>query len=220
MKLMLELIASLANFLRINIYLTQKISEDMLWNIAVNDPGADYDPLTLLRSRTMFGRPDWMSIYGRIKQAIETGQYIPGANAQLQTRVAVRDSKASAFSQNTYSLFQTYFCGPPSLAKDIKEATALHTTSTVKFSFAKVCLHLSFRACYFNSMSRNISETLSNKWGCIQSGFLRHLCSNLLFNLGNTYLEFVKVNNDKLAGMPLYAYHGITCCLFLKTFVC
>jgi NADPH oxidase len=61
----------------------------MLWNIAVNDAGADYDPLTLLRSRTMFGRPDWMSIYGRIKQAIEAGHYIPGTNAQLKTRVSV-----------------------------------------------------------------------------------------------------------------------------------
>lgn len=61
----------------------------MLWNIAINDAGADYDPLTLLRSRTMFGRPDWMSIYGRIKQAIEAGQYIPGTSAQLKTRVSV-----------------------------------------------------------------------------------------------------------------------------------
>jgi hypothetical protein len=78
-----------ANFLRINIYLTQKIDEDMLWNIAVNDAGADYDPLTLLRSRTMFGRPDWMSIYGRMRQAIEAGQYIPGSNEQLKSRVGV-----------------------------------------------------------------------------------------------------------------------------------
>ena len=29
----------------------------MLWNIAINDAGAEYDPLTLLRTRTMFGRP-------------------------------------------------------------------------------------------------------------------------------------------------------------------
>lgn len=78
-----------ANFLRINIYLTQKIDENMLWNIAVNDAGAEYDPLTLLRSRTMFGRPDWQGIYGRMKQAIESGQYIPGSSAQLKTKVAV-----------------------------------------------------------------------------------------------------------------------------------
>jgi NADPH oxidase 1 len=83
------------NFLRINIYLTQKIGEDMLWNIAVNDAGAEYDPLTLLRTRTMFGRPDWKSIYGRMKQAIETGQYIPGSNSQLRTTVGVRGRNVS-----------------------------------------------------------------------------------------------------------------------------
>lgn len=107
------------NFLRINIYLTQKIGEDMLWNIAVNDAGAEYDPLTLLRTRTMFGRPDWMSIYGQMKQAVESGQYIPGSKSQLKTKVG------------------TYFCGPSVLAKSIKEATTHHTSSNVEFSFAK-----------------------------------------------------------------------------------
>ena len=85
-----------ANFLRINIYLTQKIGEDMLWNIAVNDAGAEYDPLTLLRTRTMFGRPDWKAIYSRMRQAIETGQYLPGTNAQLKNKVGVRVSFCEA----------------------------------------------------------------------------------------------------------------------------
>ncbi|KAH6917490.1 NADPH oxidase isoform 1 [Coprinopsis sp. MPI-PUGE-AT-0042] len=107
------------NFLRINIYLTQKINDDMLWNITVNEVGADYDPLTLLRSRTMFGRPDWNAIYARIRQAVEGGQYIPGANSQLKTRVG------------------TYFCGPSPLAKAIKEATVKNTSARVEFSFAK-----------------------------------------------------------------------------------
>lgn len=65
----------------------------MLWNIAINDAGAEYDPLTLLRTRTMFGRPDWKAIYPRIRQAIETGQYLPGSQSQLGTTVG------------------TYFCG-------------------------------------------------------------------------------------------------------------
>nr|QHW03300.1 NADPH oxidase complex component NoxA [Flammulina velutipes]UXX34480.1 FfNoxA protein [Expression vector pBHg-FfNoxA-OE] len=107
------------NFLRINIYLTQKISEDMLWNIAVNDAGAAYDPLTLLRTRTMFGRPDWMTIYGQMKQAIESGQYIPGSKSQLKTKVA------------------TYFCGPGAIASALKEATTQHSSSSVNFTFAK-----------------------------------------------------------------------------------
>lgn len=108
------------NFLRINIYLTQKIGEDMLWNIAINDAGAEYDPLTLLRSRTMFGRPDWKSIFGKMREAIDNGTYLPGSRSQLKTTVA------------------TYFCGPGTLAKAIKNATEGASTSSVQFSFAKV----------------------------------------------------------------------------------
>jgi len=76
-----------------NIYLTQKLDQATVWNIVVNDAGAQYDPLTLLRTRTMYGRPDWSSIYTNIRSAIETGQYLPGSKSQLRTRVG------------------TYFCG-------------------------------------------------------------------------------------------------------------
>lgn len=86
-----------ANFLHINIYLTQKIGDDMLWNIAVNGVGAEYDPLTLLRTRTMFGRPNWKSIYRRIREAIEIGQYLPGSSAQLKTKVGVSSASSSVF---------------------------------------------------------------------------------------------------------------------------
>jgi NADPH oxidase len=61
----------------------------MLWNIAINDAGAEYDPLTLLCSRTMFGHPNWKSIYSCMRQAIEAGQYIPGTSSQLKTIVSV-----------------------------------------------------------------------------------------------------------------------------------
>ena len=127
-----------ANFLRINVYLTQKIGEDMLWNIAVNDAGAEYDPLTLLRTRTMFGRPDWKAIYGQMRQAIESGQYIPGTKSQLKTTVGV-SSYIGLFGVGvSHTLYQTYFCGPSVLAKAIKEATVEQTCSTIDFTFAKV----------------------------------------------------------------------------------
>ncbi|KAF7347893.1 NAD(P)H oxidase [Mycena venus] len=103
------------NFLRINIYLTQKISEDMLWNIAVNDAGAEYDPLTLL-SHPHYVRT---SRLGRVRQAIESGQYIPGSTSQLKTKVG------------------TYYCGPGAIAKALKEATLHHSCSSVEFTFAK-----------------------------------------------------------------------------------
>ncbi|KAJ3503487.1 hypothetical protein NLJ89_g8409 [Agrocybe chaxingu] len=107
------------NFLRIHVYLTQKITEDIMWNIAVNDTGAEYDPLTLLRSRTTFGRPDWKTIYTKMRLAIEAGQYLPGATSQLRTKVG------------------TYFCGPGPLAKAIKDACDETTCAKVEFSFAK-----------------------------------------------------------------------------------
>ncbi|KAJ7470777.1 NADPH oxidase isoform 1 [Mycena latifolia] len=107
------------NFLRISIYLTQKINEDMMWNIVVNDAGAAYDPLTLLRTRTLFGRPDWMSIYGRLRWAIESGDYLPGSTSQLKTKVG------------------TYFCGPGPLGKGVQAAINHHSGPAVEFTFAK-----------------------------------------------------------------------------------
>jgi len=106
------------NFLRINIYLTQKIDEDMMWNIAVNDAGAAYDPLTLLRTRTLFGRPDFKNIYSRLRQSIESGQYLPGATS-VRTTVG------------------TYFCGPTPIAKSLKVACLENNNDNVKFTFAK-----------------------------------------------------------------------------------
>lgn len=92
----------------------------MLWNIAVNDAGAQFDPLTLLRTRTMFGRPDWKSIYTNLRTAIEGGAYLPGREASLKTNVG------------------TYFCGPGSLAKAIREQAYAASSSTVNFKFYKV----------------------------------------------------------------------------------
>jgi len=75
----------------------------MLWNIAVNDAGAEYDPLTLLRSRTMFGRPDWKGIFGQMRQAIESGQYLPGSTSQLKTKVGVSSLSLSMALLDTHN---------------------------------------------------------------------------------------------------------------------
>jgi NADPH oxidase len=107
------------NFLRINIYLTQKIDEDMMWNIAVNDAGAAYDPLTLLRTRTLFGRPDFKNIYSRLRMSIEAGQYLPGAGTGVKTTVG------------------TYFCGPTPIARVLKEVCKENTNENIAFTFAK-----------------------------------------------------------------------------------
>jgi NADPH oxidase len=58
-------------------YITQKLSIDQMYNIAINDiPGQQYDPLTQLRSRTFYGRPDFPSIYSRLRDAVELGAFL------------------------------------------------------------------------------------------------------------------------------------------------
>lgn len=58
-------------------YITQRLSIDQLYNIAINDTaGAEYDPLTRLRSRTFYGRPDFNAIYTRLRSAVEHGAFV------------------------------------------------------------------------------------------------------------------------------------------------
>ena len=105
--------------LRINTYMTSKMDEDTMYNIAINDVGAAYDPLTNLRSRTHFGRPDWKHIFTSIRSGIEGGGYLPGSESSLKTTVSV------------------YYCGPGGLAKDLKIKVNEAKSKTVNFQFFK-----------------------------------------------------------------------------------
>ena len=69
---------------------------DQLYNIAINDSattGAGYDPLTNLRSRTFYGRPDFKSIYTRLRSAVEHGAFVGPREARACINIG------------------TYFCG-------------------------------------------------------------------------------------------------------------
>ena len=129
-----------------------------MWNIAVNDVGAAYDPLTLLRSRTMFGRPDWKSIYTNLRMAIEGGRYLPGREASLKTGVRVSPVlslyhpqcgcscivKIDLFLWSTslvalfvLCLFDALFQQPNALAKAVREEADRASTEHIEFTFAK-----------------------------------------------------------------------------------
>ncbi|KAF9510930.1 hypothetical protein BS47DRAFT_1210119 [Hydnum rufescens UP504] len=106
-------------FLRINMYITQQLNIDQLYNITINDSGQEYDTLTHLRSRTLYGRPDFKAIYTRIRGAIETGAFL-----------GPRES-------GTISHIGTYFCGPSELAKIVRENATACSTPTARFTFTK-----------------------------------------------------------------------------------
>lgn len=110
------------DFLRIHTYLTKTVDYDMANNIVMNSVGTDRDPLTELRTRTNFGRPDFGRLLSGMRKGIEAGTYMPNLEGEKQrekTQVGV------------------YFCGPGVAARSIKKACAVATSDQVKFRFWK-----------------------------------------------------------------------------------
>ena len=106
-------------FLRIHTYLTQRVNPDMLQNIVLHSVGAAKDPLTELKSRTNFGRPDFTKLMAAMRDGILDQTYIGGLEGMIKTNVGV------------------YFCGPNTAARDIKYACKQATCEEVNFSFWK-----------------------------------------------------------------------------------
>ncbi|KAL8909250.1 MAG: hypothetical protein Q9171_005106 [Xanthocarpia ochracea] len=106
-------------FLRIHTYLTQRLDMDTTTNIYLNSVGVAKDPLTELKTRTNFGRPDFKRLFGAMRDGIMDGAYIGGLEGSLKTDVGV------------------YFCGPNPAARDIKRAAKEATSGEVKFRFWK-----------------------------------------------------------------------------------
>ncbi|KAG9241866.1 ferric reductase NAD binding domain-containing protein [Calycina marina] len=106
-------------FLRIHTYLTQKIDVDTAQNIVLNSVGMATDPLTELKSRTNFGRPNFTRLFTGMREGIRDRTYLNGLEGDMKTNVGV------------------YFCGPNVAARDIKTACKKATTHDVNFSFWK-----------------------------------------------------------------------------------
>jgi NADPH oxidase len=100
-------------FLRVHNYLTAKLDESTVQNIIINDTGAVYDPLTGLKSRTHYGRPNWKAMFTGMRDGIERGTYVRGL-AGMQSKVGV------------------YYCGPGALAKMLKTECKAASSEFVK----------------------------------------------------------------------------------------
>ncbi|KAI1264968.1 putative FAD binding protein [Xylariaceae sp. FL1019] len=106
-------------FLKIHTYLTQKLDMDTTQNIVLNSVGSDVDPLTELKARTNFGRPNFQRMFEAMRNGILDRTYINGLEGSMQTTVGV------------------YFCGPSSAARDIHECAKAVDCKEVKFRFWK-----------------------------------------------------------------------------------
>lgn len=107
------------DFLRIHTYLTKEMDTDTATNIVLNSIGTDRDPLTELRSRTNFGRPNFVKLFTGLRNGIIAGTYMPG------------------FEDHTHVDVGVYFCGPNVAARDIKKGCVAAHSKEVKFKFWK-----------------------------------------------------------------------------------
>ncbi|KAI9732890.1 MAG: hypothetical protein M1834_003830 [Cirrosporium novae-zelandiae] len=112
-------VSSEFEFLRIHTYLTQRLNADQQANIYLNTVGSDVDPLTELKSRTHFGRPDFPQLFERMRDGLLDQTYLGGLEGRLHTDVGV------------------YFCGPNAAAREIRKACKGSTEKGVRFKFWK-----------------------------------------------------------------------------------
>jgi NADPH oxidase 1 len=106
-------------FLRIHTYLTQRLDLDTAANIYINSVNTTVDPLTELKSRTNFGRPNFKRLFTAMRDGLLDQTYMSGLESNLTTEVGV------------------YFCGPNSAARSIKKAAKEVSTREIKFKFWK-----------------------------------------------------------------------------------
>ncbi|KAH7012329.1 ferric reductase NAD binding domain-containing protein [Macrophomina phaseolina] len=107
------------DFLRIHTYLTQKLDIDTTNNIVLNSVGTNKDPLTELKSRTNFGRPDFSKLLCSLRDDVIDQTLVAGLERDLKTTIGV------------------YFCGPSVAARDVKKACKLSSCADVQFRFWK-----------------------------------------------------------------------------------
>ncbi|KAF2100606.1 hypothetical protein NA57DRAFT_37223 [Rhizodiscina lignyota] len=112
-----------SEFLKIHTYLTQKIDSDTAQNIVLNSIGTERDPLTELRSRTNFGRPDFTKLLCAMRDGILDGAYM---GVDKERGKGEQHAKVGV-----------YFCGPNAAAKEIKRACKRADCEEVHFKFWK-----------------------------------------------------------------------------------
>ncbi|KAH0555697.1 hypothetical protein GP486_006358 [Trichoglossum hirsutum] len=122
-----------SEFLRIHTYLTQKLDVNTAQNIVLNSVGEDKDPLTELKTRTNFGRPNFKRLFIGMREGLLDQTYMSGLEGMLRTNVGV------------------YFCGPNGAAREIRKACKAARTREVNFSFWKEQYVITYPYWYFTN---------------------------------------------------------------------
>lgn len=75
--------------LRIHIYMTRKMDDDAIPNLLLNSIGSATDPITGLKSKTNFGRPNFIKMFTSIRDEVLDGAYTNGLKMNRRATVGV-----------------------------------------------------------------------------------------------------------------------------------
>lgn len=124
-------------FLKIHTYLTQKLDIDTTNNIVLNSVGADCDPLTELKARTNFGRPNFSKLFAGMRDGILDRTYLNGLESSTRTTVGVYFCGPSAAGMYISLRYYPTYLLTTLTARDIKKACKAATVREVNFRFWK-----------------------------------------------------------------------------------
>jgi NADPH oxidase len=149
-------------FLKIHTYLTQKLDMDTTQNIVLNSVGSDLDPLTELKSRTNFGRPNFSKLFSTMRDGILDRTYLNGLEGSMRTTVGV------------------YFCGPSSAGKLIASLRfAQHVLINLQHAISRKPAKQPSSARSSSASGRNISRCIYSKAPDFFFLFFKRPCSIL-----------------------------------------
>jgi NADPH oxidase len=156
-------------FLKIHTYLTQKLDMDTTQNIVLNSVGADLDPLTELKSRTNFGRPNFPKVFEMMRDGILDRTYINGLES-MRTTVGV------------------YFCGPSAAGKlNVSTPTRVELRNGAN-ELSSLQPVISRRRASRPPSARSSSDSGKNISRCTYSGIEKKPISGPIYLLLHVYL--------------------------------
>ncbi|KAI9183840.1 hypothetical protein H9P43_002892 [Blastocladiella emersonii ATCC 22665] len=104
-----------SHMLNFHLYLTEKMDLNSIHNYCINS-GNELDPITDLRTRMSFGRPNWEQEFAKIRDTALAGNRV-GRREKLKIAV--------------------FFCGPAAIAHSLGDACINLSSNQVEFSFFK-----------------------------------------------------------------------------------
>ena len=114
---------SLTRYLKLQIHIDQIIDHDTMMNIVLNSVGSDVDPITGLRTKSFWFKPNYGSGLRRIRDQ------------------EIKETEHTGYDRKRKIDIGVYYCGPHNAAKPVKNACRNSADSEARVRFRNICLY-------------------------------------------------------------------------------